>query len=166
MKKFVIVTDSCSDLDKALRERYSIDYIPMHMTLDGKDYPADLDWGDFSFEEFYKLLREGKRFTTAQINVAEYRAAFEKYVNDGYDVLSISCSSALSASVKESYIVRDELMAKYPDAKIVSSPKSFKGAYTYPFSATTFSMTSSMGGHFQNKPVTITFAFGFWSKIK
>ena len=119
MKKFVIVTDSCSDLDKALRERYSIDYIPMHMTLDGKDYPADLDWGDFSFEEFYKLLREGKRFTTAQINVAEYRAAFEKYVNDGYDVLSISCSSALSASVKESYIVRDELMAKYPDAKIV-----------------------------------------------
>ncbi len=119
MRNYVIVTDSCSDLDKGLREKYSIDYIPMHMMLDGNEYAADLDWGDFSFKEFYDILREGKRFTTAQINVAEYTAAFEKYINDGFDILSISCSSALSASVKESYAVRDALMAKYPEAKIV-----------------------------------------------
>ena len=119
MRNYVIVTDSCSDLDKELREKYAIDYIPMHMMLEGKDYPADLDWGDFSAEEFYKILKDGKRFLTAQINVAEYTEAFEKYILDGYDVLSISCSSALSASVKESYVVRDALMAKYPEAKIV-----------------------------------------------
>ena len=49
MRNYVIVTDSCSDLDKGLREKYSIDYIPMHMMLDGNEYAADLDWGDFSF---------------------------------------------------------------------------------------------------------------------
>ena len=119
MRNYVIVTDSCSDLDKELRERYNIDYIPMHMTLEGKDYSADLDWGDFSVKEFYSILKDGKRFLTAQINVAEYTEAFEKYILAGYDVLSISCSSALSASVKESYAVRDALMAKYPEAKIV-----------------------------------------------
>ena len=119
MRNYVIVTDSSSDLDKELRERYGIDYIPMHMMLEGKDYPADLDWGDFSVKEFYGILKDGKRFLTAQINVAEYTEAFEKYILAGYDVLSISCSSALSASVKESYAVRDALMAKYPEAKIV-----------------------------------------------
>ena len=119
MRNYVIVTDSSSDLDKELREKYDIDYIPMHMMLEGKDYPADLDWGDFSVKEFYGILKDGKRFLTAQINVAEYTEAFEKYILAGYDVLSISCSSALSASVKESYAVRDALMAKYPEAKIV-----------------------------------------------
>lgn len=119
MKKFVIITDSCSDLTKEMREKYDVSYVPMHVVYDGEDHIADLDWGEVSPSDYYNIMREGKRITTAQVTADAYRTAFENAIKDGYDVLSISCSSALSASVTASYAVRDELMAKYPDAKIV-----------------------------------------------
>lgn len=118
MKKYVIVTDSCSDLNRELREKYDIDYIPMHVSCEGKDYEANLDWEVISIKEYFDLMRAGKRITTAQITANQYKEAFTKYLADGYDILSISCSSALSASVATSRTVAEELKAEYPDAKI------------------------------------------------
>lgn len=119
MKKFVIVSDSCCDLDKDLRGEYEVEYVPMHFTVDGKEYEASLDWNEISAPRFYDMMRNGKRIITSQVNAQDYEKAFERYINEGYDVLSISCSSALSASVKTSYKVKDELKARYPDAKII-----------------------------------------------
>ena len=119
MKKYVIVSDSCCDLSKEIREKYNIDYIPMHFSYEGKDMAADLDWKELSFKDFYAEMRAGKRMITSQVNASQYQEAFEKYIADGYDILSISCSSALSSSVKASYTVRDELQKKYPDSKII-----------------------------------------------
>lgn len=118
MNKFVIVTDSCSDLTKGLRTQYDIDYIPMHTICDGTDTPASLDWEYIPCKEFYTRLRNGTRFMTAQITQGEYIERFTQYLEQGYDILSISCSSALSASVKGSYMARDELLQKYTDRKI------------------------------------------------
>ena len=119
MKKFVIITDSCCDLNKELRDKYDIDYIPMHISCEGKEYEANLDWAEISVKDFYETMRQGKRFMTAQITSAQYKEKFESYLKQGYDVLSISCSSALSNSFKTSYLVRDELLETYPDSKIV-----------------------------------------------
>lgn len=119
MKKFVIITDSCSDLEKDLRIKYDIDYVPMHYRIDDKDYVASLDWEELSAPDFYNVMREGKRIYTAQVNAIDYQEKFESYIKKGFDVLYISCSSALSASVKSSYQVRDELLAKYPESKII-----------------------------------------------
>jgi DegV family protein with EDD domain len=119
MKKFVIITDSCSDLGKEMREKYNIDYVPMHFSYDGKDVVASLDFEEISVTDFYDMMRNGTRFLTSQVNAIDYKEKFEKYINEGYDILSISCSSALSASVKASYTVRDELLEKYPDSKII-----------------------------------------------
>lgn len=119
MRKFVILTDSSCDLDKNLREKYDIEYLPMHLIIDGKDYDADLDWQNISVKEFYDLMRAGKRVMTAQISKLEYVTRFEEYVKQGFDVLSVTCSSALTASVKASQLARDEVMAKYPECKII-----------------------------------------------
>lgn len=118
MKKFEIITDSCSELDLLLRQKYDIDYIPMHMSLDGKEYPASLDWEDFPVKTFYQLLRDGKRFLTAQITKEEYVQKFEPLVKDGLGVLYVACSSGLSASIKASLLAKEELTAKYPNAEI------------------------------------------------
>ena len=119
MKKYVIVTDSCSDLSKELREKYDIEYIKMKIIIDGKEYPASLDWEDFSKKEFYGLVKEGKRMTTAQITAIEYKKVFEAYIKNGFDVLSISCSSALSSSYNGSLVAKKELDELYPDSKII-----------------------------------------------
>lgn len=119
MRKFVIVTDSCSDLNKELRARFDIDYLQMRVIYDGVDMPASLDWEWMSPKEFYDKMRRGTRFTTSQVIAIEYQEAFEKYVNSGFDVLSISCSSALSGSFRASEIARDEVLASHPEAKII-----------------------------------------------
>lgn len=119
MRKFVIVTDSCSDLDKELREKYEIDYIKMYVTCGEKEMEADLDWNEITPQEFYQGMREGVRVKTSQITAPRYAEAFEKYIQNGYDILSISCSSALSSSIHASEIAKEELLKKYPESKIV-----------------------------------------------
>lgn len=119
MKKFVIVSDSCCDLDETVRKQYDIEYIPMNISYDDVSLPASLDWEKLSVKEFYDILRSGKRVFTSQVALQDYLNRFEKYVADGYDILSISCSSGVSASVKASIVARDELQTKYPEAKII-----------------------------------------------
>ncbi|MBQ9728176.1 MAG: DegV family protein [Clostridia bacterium] len=119
MKKYVILTDTGCDLDKSLREKYDIEYVCMRVSYDGKDYPADLDWKQMPANEFYNAMREGKRFMTGQVNVEAYKEAFEKYIQAGYDVLSVSTSSNISSSIQSSYVARDEMLKEYPEAKII-----------------------------------------------
>lgn len=119
MRKFVIVSDSCCELDENMRKQYGVDYIPMYVSYDGKSTYADLDWKELSAKEYYDILRNDTRIFTAQVTANDYTDRFEKYLKDGYDILSISCSSALSASVKASEFVRDELMQKYEGSEIV-----------------------------------------------
>ena len=52
MKNYVILTDSCSDLDKSVREKYNIEYLKMHFSYGGNEYDADLDWEDVPFKDF------------------------------------------------------------------------------------------------------------------
>ncbi|MBQ3234774.1 MAG: DegV family protein [Clostridia bacterium] len=117
--KFVIVSDSCCDLGKELREEFGISYIPMTVASDKFSMKATLDWENMSAKDYYDVMRGGERVYTSQVTPDEYRAFFEECVKNGQDILSISCSSALSASIKASYVVRDELCEKYPDRKII-----------------------------------------------
>lgn len=119
MKNYVIVTDTGCDLEKELREKFDIEYVPMRYSFEGKDYEADLDWSQISAPDFYNHMREGKRFITAQVNVATYKAAFKKFLDEGKDILSVSCSSGLSASIEASRVAANELLKDYPEAKIV-----------------------------------------------
>lgn len=119
MKKFIIVTDSCSDLNKTLREKYDIEYVPMHYAYDEKDYVANLDTFNESYQDFYNIMRNGKRILTSQVNALDYKKTFRKFLDEGYDILSISCSSALSSSYKGSLLVKEELEKEYKDNKIL-----------------------------------------------
>ena len=119
MKDFVIITDSCSDLTKVMREKYNIDYVPMHFSYNEKDVIASLDFEEISVTDFYDMMRKGTRFITSQVNAIDYKNKFEHYIKNGYDILSISCASPLSSSVKSSYLVRDDLLKKYPESKII-----------------------------------------------
>lgn len=119
MEKFIIISDSCCDLDSNLRKEYDVEYVPMHFTLDETEYVADLDWKSVSAKDFYRSMEEGKRTKTSQVNLEDYKNRFREYVSLGYDVLSISCSSALSSSYKNSLKAKEEILRDYPEAKIL-----------------------------------------------
>ncbi len=118
MKDYVILTDSCSDLGKDVREKLGIDYVQMNIVYDGKELPASLDWDIYTPAELYNIMRGGTRVTTNQVPVQNFNTAFTKYMEEGKDVIYIGCSSALSGSVNTGKVVADELAEKYPDNKI------------------------------------------------
>lgn len=53
MRDYVILSDSCCDLDADLRKKYGIEYIPMRIIFGDTDIPASLDWE--------KILHDGIR---------------------------------------------------------------------------------------------------------
>lgn len=118
MRDFVIITDSTSDLTSQMRQEYGIEYVKMNYVIDGVEYKASLDWESHTVREFYDLMRSGIRVFTTQIHRDTYCEAFEKAIEAGKDVVYIACSSALSASVNVARLVAQELMEKYPEAKI------------------------------------------------
>lgn len=113
-----IFTDTNADMDKALRERYSIEYFKMCTVVEGEVVPADSDWGKWTPKEFYDMLRAGKRITTTQVPVEEYRVRFSECVAAGETVIYIGCALPLSSSVNTASVVARELMAENPDARI------------------------------------------------
>lgn len=120
MAKYVIITDSSSDLTAENREKYNVEYIPNRFYYKDKEYDADLDWKSVPMDEFFDYLRAGNRILTSQISSLACKEMFEKWLKAGYDVLSISCPGVLSATAKVFFHTRDELQPQYPDRKIIS----------------------------------------------
>ena len=118
MKNFIIFGDSTCDLDKELRTKYNIEYLAMNFSIDDNEYVASLDWENHSPQEYYGLMRDGKRVFTAQVPKNVYYDAFKAAVEAGKAVIYISCSSALSASINTARLVADELKAECADAEI------------------------------------------------
>lgn len=119
MNNFAIITDSSSDLIKQFREKYEIECIPIRFFYKEVEYSADPDWTAVSIKDFYDYLRAGNRIMTSQISNIECKQLFEKQLQAGKDILSISCTAALSASVNVCRKVKEELQDKYPDRKII-----------------------------------------------
>lgn len=125
MKKWAIVTDSCSDLSKDFRDKYNIDYVKMLINwTDEKGVSheeiADLDWKTLSSKEFYDIIRRGIRIRTSQATMFNYLDIFEKHLENGEDVLYLACSSGLSASLNTAILLSEnELREKYPNNRVI-----------------------------------------------
>ena len=56
MAKYQIFTDSSSDLTPELRKQHNLEYFYFGLVVDGVEYRADLDWKDYSVEEFREFV--------------------------------------------------------------------------------------------------------------
>jgi DegV family protein with EDD domain len=120
MRPIKVVTDSCSDLTKELREKYNIDYLKMNTVKDGEETPASLDWEYYSPQDLYDTIRDGNRVTTTQVPAPTFEEFFKKWLDEGFDIIYIACSGKCSGSVNTGKVVAEELLKDYPDAKIAS----------------------------------------------
>lgn len=121
MKKFVILPDVTCDLSEELRKRFDIEYIKGHIVFPDKvEREGVLEWKYCTREEFYKDLKKNpNEYSTAPANIDEFKEAFEFYVKQGFDVLSITISSALSGTYNFALKARELVLEQYPDAKII-----------------------------------------------
>lgn len=122
MADFVIIPDTSSDLTRDLRERFDIpDYVRGLVYFpDGHTETADMDWERYDPKQFYESMTDKTTiYKTACAPAGDIMAVFEKYLEQGKDILSISLSSALSGTYQTCEMVKRELQPKYPDRKII-----------------------------------------------
>ena len=119
MRKVQIITDSCSDLTPELMERFGIDYAKMNTVYEGKTSPADLSWQPDDVHALYGIMRAGNRVTTTQVPVEEFDRVFRKYLEEGCDIVYISCSVKQSGSINTARVLAKKLNDLFPDAKIL-----------------------------------------------
>lgn len=119
MSKFQIFTDSCSDLPGHLRKEFGLEYFRMKCVIDGEEKFADLDWKEFSVEEFYGWLKQGRHMKTTAVPYEEFVEKMTPYLEKGIDILYIACSHKLTGSMNVFELAKEELKEKFPDRKMI-----------------------------------------------
>ena len=115
MNKYVIVTDSSSDLTSDIINDPEVVYLQLDVLMDGEASKANCD---VDIKDFYAKLRAKKNATTSAVNIDKFIETFEKYLADGYDVLYLGFSSGLSGTFNAGFVAAKELAEKYPERKV------------------------------------------------
>lgn len=111
MSKIILSADITCDLGDVLKERYNVNFYPLHIILDGKQYQ---DGVDITADDIYEAYRTKKILPkTAAINPDEYINYFKQWVDEGYEVIHISLASGIS-SYQNCCIAAQELGNVYP----------------------------------------------------
>lgn len=124
MNKFVIFTDSTSDLTTEQRKSHNIEFCRMLVNWTDKDKKfhetyADLDWKELSPHQYYQLMRDGALIMTSQITEEEFDLKFTPFFQKGMDILYLACSSGLSASgALAERLFNEKYSKKYPNCKL------------------------------------------------
>ncbi len=118
MNNVIIVTDSCADIRKDMRERFGIEYVQMNNVFKGKEVPASLDWEYFPPKEIYDILRTGERVLTTQVPVETFEKKFTEWLDKGNDIVYLACCVHQSGSVNTAKNVAKKLLEKYPNREI------------------------------------------------
>ena len=113
---FKIVTDNGSDLPKSYLEENDIGCMYLSTILNG-EIIAGKD-KELSAQDFYRMLSEGAKPSTSQINPEDAKSWFNDHINDNDEFLYIGISSGLSGTVGSVTIGVQEILEKFPDKKI------------------------------------------------
>lgn len=112
MSKIILSADTTCDLGDVLKERYNINYYPLHIILGDKQYQDGVDINaDDIYNTYYKEHILPK---TTAINPVEYINYFKKWTDEGYEVIHVNIGSGLSSSYQNCCIAAQELKNVYP----------------------------------------------------
>lgn len=119
MSKVAVITDSTAYIPQDLLKANNITVVPQVLI-----------WGDETFrdgvdimpDDFYKRLATAKVMpSTSQVAIVDMKAAFEKLLDGGYDVLGIFISAKLSGTMQSAFQARDMLSKAADKISIVDS---------------------------------------------
>ena len=82
MSKYVIITDSSSDLTKDVLGEYELRALQLDVLVEGEEPCANCD---VDVKEFYEKLRGKKNASTSAVNIDKFHEVFESYLAEGTD---------------------------------------------------------------------------------
>ena len=117
MADYILSCCSTADLSKEHFEAIDVHYVCFHYILNGKDYPDDLGQS-LPFEDFYRLMKEGADTKTSQVSIQEYLDYFTPFLEQGKDIVHVTLSSGISATINSARNAANIAMERFPERKI------------------------------------------------
>jgi DegV family protein with EDD domain len=119
MSKVAIITDSTAYLPDDIVKANNLTITPQVLIWGEKVYKDGID---IQPDEFYRKLQHAKEMpTTSQVAIVDMKAAFEKLLDAGYDVLGIFISNKLSGTMQSAIQAREMLPKAADKIAIVDS---------------------------------------------
>ncbi len=119
MSKVAVITDSTAYIPDAMLKAHSITVVPQVLIWGEETFR---DGVDIMPDDFYKRLETAKVMpTTSQVAIVDMKAAFEKLLESGYDVLGIFISAKLSGTMQSATQAREMLPKAADRISIVDS---------------------------------------------
>lgn len=117
MKKYIITTDTTSDLPADYVAEHELGMMSLTYTIEDVTYTWD---NPLPVKDFYDKMRAGSLPTTSQVNPEEAAELFENILaKEDVDILHIAFSSGLSGSYNSSRIAAEDVMEKHSGTRIV-----------------------------------------------
>ena len=102
-----IITDGTSDLSARRARELNVHVMPMRVFFGQESF---VDGVDITREEFFARLASSEELpTTSQLNPEDFLEVFQKYTDQGDEVVGIFLSSELSGTCQSACIARDML---------------------------------------------------------
>ena len=117
MADYIISCCSTADLSREHFEAIDVRYVCFHYILDGQDYPDDLG-RSMPFDEFYRRMKEGADTKTSQVSIQEYLDFFTPFLEQGRDIVHVTLSSGISATINSARNAANIAMERFPERKI------------------------------------------------
>lgn len=107
MEKIKIITDSTADLPQEIIKKYDLEILPLLVTIKGETYK---DIEEIQFDGMMSKIEEYKELpTTTQVNPQRFYNAYEKYLKEGYKIISIHISSKISGTYQSACAAKEML---------------------------------------------------------
>ncbi len=112
IKKIILSADSSCDLGDELKNRYDVHYTRFHILLDERSY---IDGMNLSASDIFSTYQQKRCLPkTAAISVSEYYEHFKRWTDQGFEVVHINISSAVSSTYHNCCLAASELTGVYP----------------------------------------------------
>ncbi|WP_163654024.1 DegV family protein [Listeria sp. PSOL-1] len=97
MTKIKIITDSTAGITSEEQMKYDITVLPLTVEIDGKNYNAETD---LTAESFMSLMEQAKTLPkSSQPAIGHFISTYQKYIDEGYQILSFHLTEHLSGTV-------------------------------------------------------------------
>lgn len=107
MRKVAILTDSTCDLSDSLIKENGVVVIPLYISFGTDIYK---DGVEMTPEKMYEIVRQGESLPkTSACSVGDFITAFQKYLNEGYEVFYTGIGSKLSSTYNNALLAKEEL---------------------------------------------------------
>lgn len=105
MSKIKLITDSTCDLPKKIIDEYDIEVIPLIINLGDESYT---DGVDIDIKTLLNKMENSQcTASTSQITPGRFHEVYEKYLKEGYSIISIHLSSEMSGTYHSACVARD-----------------------------------------------------------